>query len=217
MLTALNNLVPTKPSGDQRVRIHHISWAGYCQVLAGLGNNRKTRLIFDQGTLEITMPSEQHEQAQIYISLFIRIWVLMSELKLKTIGSTTLNRFDLQRGAEPDNAFYIQNQAKVAGKYIDLAVDPPPDLVVEVDITHTDIDKNSFYASLGVPEFWRFNGEKLVIYQRQEAAYQAVDQSPTFPLMQKEDFYQFLDRCQQDEIAAELSLRQLIQSRREGA
>lgn len=81
-----------------------------------------------------------------------------------------------------------------------------------MDITHTDINKNRLYASLGVPEFWRYNGEILTIYCLQGGSYQEVAVSPTFPLMQKEDLYQFLKRCQEDEVDAEMSLRQQIQS-----
>ncbi len=57
------------------------------------------------------------------------------------------------------------NQAKVLGKRINLTEDPPPDLVVEVDITHTDINKLALYARLGVPELWRFNGQIWRIYR----------------------------------------------------
>ncbi|MEL7332880.1 MAG: Uma2 family endonuclease, partial [Cyanobacteria bacterium J06560_2] len=90
--------------------------------------------------------------------------VLEMGLKLKSMGSTTLDREDLDRGAEPDKAYYIQNQSLVAGRTVNLQADPPPDLVVEVDMTHTDIDKNRLYAAMGVPEFWRFDGHNLRIY-----------------------------------------------------
>jgi Putative restriction endonuclease len=66
----------------------------------------------------------------------------------------------------------------VAGRNVDFAIDPPPDLIVEVDITHTDILKNQFYAQLTVPEFWRFNGQVLRIYQLQQGEYVEVDRSP---------------------------------------
>lgn len=75
-----------------------------------------------------------------------------------TLGTTTLNRPDIEKGAEPDNCFYIQNQPQVAGKKIDLIQGPPPDLIVEVDITQTDINKLSLYASMGSLEFWRYDG-----------------------------------------------------------
>ena len=59
----------------------------------------------------------------------------------KSMGSTTLDREALDRSAEPDNAYYIKNQPLVTGRDVDLDQDPPPGLIVEVDITHTDIAK----------------------------------------------------------------------------
>lgn len=103
--------------------------------------------------------------------------------------------------------YYIQNQSQVAGRPINLETDPPPDLVVEVDINHTDIDKNALYAAMGVPEFWRFNGKVWCIYQLANGAYAERDRSPTFPIISKDDLYQFLTTCQQDEVEAELNLR----------
>ena len=94
--------------------------------------------------------------------------------------------------------------------------DPPPDLVVEVDITHTDINKNKLYASMGVPEFWRYNGRELKIYAlqgaNQEASYVECDRSPTFPWMQKEYLYNFLAEAELDEIAAEVKFRAFVKA-----
>ena len=75
--------------------------------------------------LEISMPLEDHEQASEQIGLLIRILVVEMELKLKSMRSTTLEREDLDRGAEPDNAYYIQHQSLVAGRTVDLNTDPP--------------------------------------------------------------------------------------------
>ncbi|WP_263970661.1 Uma2 family endonuclease [Leptolyngbya sp. KIOST-1] len=90
--------------------------------------------------------------------------------------------------------------------------DPPPDLVVEVDITHTDIAKNQFYASLGVPEFWRFNGRVWRVYGLQEGVYGEVELSPTFPQVPKDRLYEFLATAKDDEIAAVQDLRAWWQS-----
>lgn len=197
---------------EQRVVFHNISWQAYEQILAALGESRSSRLTYDQGTLEITMPLEEHESAVRWIELFIRILVVELGLKIKTMGSTTLNRPDLQKGAEPDNCYYIHNQPLVAGKKVDLNTDPPPDLIAEVDITHTDINKLNLYAIMGVPEFWRYNGQILRIYQLQERQYIEVENSPTFDLAIKEWLYQFLQECQVDEVQAEKSFRAWVQS-----
>lgn len=210
-ITKPNPVAPEITPAEQRVVFHNLSWKSYQQILNALGDNRSSRLIYDQGTLEITMPLEEHESASRLIELFIRILVVELNLKIKTMGSTTLNRPDLQRSAEPDNCFYIQNQPLVAGKKVDLNTDPPPDLIVEVDITHSDIDKLNFYASMGVREFWGYHGQILRIYQLQAQEYQEVENSPTFPVVIKERLYQFLQDCQIDEVQAEKAFRAWVQ------
>ncbi len=200
-------IAPPLLIGEKRVVLRNITWQGYQQLLKILGDNRAATLIFDRGTLEITMPLEQHEFSARLIELLIRILVVELGFKIKTMGSTTLDRSDLNRGAEPDNAYYIQNQPLVAGRTVDLAADPPPDLVVEVDITHTDIDKPALYASMGVPEFWRYNGREWRIYQLENSEYLEVSASPTFPILPKSKLYEFLAAAQLDEVEAEVNFR----------
>jgi Uma2 family endonuclease len=197
-------------SGEKRVTLRGITWQGYQDILRSLPQTRSARLTYDDGTLEITVPSELHEFSGRLIGLFIRILVVEMGLKLKTMGSTTLDRPDLNRGAEPDNAYYIQNQPQVAGREVDLKKDPPPDLVVEVDITSTDLDKNRLYANMGVPEFWRFDGRTWKILQLEGMEYKEVPQSSTFPGVEKEDLYRFLEQAQIDEVEAELNFRQWV-------
>ena len=193
--------------GEQRVILRGLSWDGYLQILNALPQSRGSRLTYDDGILEITVPLELHEFSGRLIERFIWTLVELMGLKIKTMGSTTMNYPNLKKGAEPDNAYYIQNQPLVKGREVDFSQDPPPDLVVEVDITHTDIAKNQFYASLGVPEFWRFNGKVWRIYQLQEKVYVEVEVSPTFPQVPKERLYTFLEQAKQDEIDAVRDLR----------
>ncbi|MBE9062731.1 Uma2 family endonuclease [cf. Phormidesmis sp. LEGE 11477] len=208
---------PVKPprvaSGENRVALRGLTWAQYQQILDALPQTRASRLTYSLGTLEITMPLEDHEQASEFIAAFIKIVARGLNLKWKTMGSTTLDREDLNRGSEPDKAFYIQKWGKVAGHSVDLKRDPPADLVVAVDITHTDIDKNRLYAAMGVPELWRFDGHFLRIYVLENNAYLEVEQSPVFPVVEKQALYNFLDHAKQDESEAEDRLRDWIQQR----
>jgi Uma2 family endonuclease len=203
-------IAPPLLIGEQRVVLRNITWHGYQQILEILGNKRAARLTFDRGTLEITKPLQEHEFSRCLIECFIWILVVELGLKIKTMGSTTLNRSDLLRGAEPDNAYYIQNQPLVAGRTVNIETDPPPDLVVEVDITHTDIDKLDLYASMGVPEFWRYNGREWRIYQLENGEYLEVPASPTFPILPKEKLYEFLAAAQLDEVEAEVNFRNWV-------
>jgi Uma2 family endonuclease len=198
--------------GEQRVVLRGLSWDGYLQILNALPQSRAARLTYDDGVLEITVPLELHEFSGRLIECFVRVMVELMGLKIKTMGSTTMNYPGFKKSAEPDNAYYIQNQPLVKGRNVDFSQDPPPDLVVEVDITHTDIAKNQFYATLGVPEFWRFNGKVWRIYQLQEQVYVEVEISPTFPQVPKERLYTFLEQAQEDEIDAVRDLRSWWQS-----
>lgn len=191
-----------QPMGEQRVAFHNLSWEDYLQIFQALPQDRHSRLSFSNGTLEITVPLEDHEFALRLIELFIRLLVLEMGLDMKTMGSTTMNRQDVKKGAEPDCAYYIQHQPQVAGRKVNFDQDPPPDLIVEVDITSTDINKNQLYAAMGVPEFWRYNGEILRIFTLKNGEYEECEISPLFPIVQKEDLYRFLAEAIQSEMKA---------------
>ncbi|NEQ95829.1 MAG: Uma2 family endonuclease [Cyanothece sp. SIO2G6] len=201
--------VPAKAApglAEKRVSLP-ITWDGFETIWDVLGNNRAAQLTYYNGILEIMTPLEPHENASGLIGQFIEIATEEFNLTIKTMGSTRLNRSPLAN-AEPDQGYYIANEPRVRGKQVNLNIDPPPDLVVEVDITNTDIDKNSLYAALGIPEFWRYDGQTLRIYQLQNSKYKEVSVSPTFPNMPKEQLYSFLRDCAQNgETAAKRNLR----------
>jgi Uma2 family endonuclease len=207
-----------QPVGEKRLLFRSLDWQRYKTLRETLCRdrgaspleNRNIRFTYLNGKLEVTMPLEIHEFSARLIELFIRILVVEFGMKVKTMGSTTLDREALEHSAEPDNAYYIQNQAIVAGRDVDLDQDPPPDLIVEVDITHTDIDKLALYAAMGVPEFWRYNGEVWRIYRLRSDQYQEVEVSPTFSQVPKTKLYEFLATARQDEVEAELALREWL-------
>ena len=201
---------PPKPVGEKRIVFRDLEWSAFKQIQHLLTERTHALFTYDNGVLEITMPLESHERFARLIERFI--WILAGEmgLDLKTMGSTTLDREDLLKSAEPDNGYYIQNFELVADHTIDLSVDPAPDLVVEVDITNTDIKKNALYASLGVPEFWRFNGREWNILCLQGDQYIEQDRSPTFPFVQKTDLYESLKAALIREMSAEAKLRKWV-------
>jgi Uma2 family endonuclease len=204
---------PPKPIGEKRLTFHNLSWPAFKQIRSLLSATSRARFSYDNGSLEITKSFEYHERSARLMEHFIRVLVMELGLKMKTMGSTTLDREDLLKSAEPDNGYYIQNYETVADHEINLDRDPAPDLIVEVDITHTDLNKNSLYASLAVPEFWRFNGKIWRILQLLDGNYVEVDCSPTFPIVSKQDLYDFLEVALRDEILAESEFRQLIRQR----
>ena len=198
---------------EQRLTLNNVTWETYEKILAAFGEHRAVRLTYDEGVLEFMVPMEAHESPKDLIGVFIRTLAFECGYNIKGLASTTLKREELLKGAEPDQCYYIQNEPLVRGRTVDLGQDPPPDLVVEVDISHSDIDKNALYAQIGIPEFWRYDGKHLRIYQLQQAHYQIVPVSPTFPWVPVERLYQFLQRCKKaGETPAYQELRKWIQT-----
>jgi Uma2 family endonuclease len=139
-------------------------------------------MAYDQGTLEIMAPSFKHEQAADLLADVVKAVAEARSLDVLPAGSTTFKRRDVERGFEPDASFYLQHVADVRGRArIDLAIDPPPDVIIEIDLTHPSLDKFPIYASLGVPEVWRYDGQQLHIYRRVEDAYIEEPASAALP------------------------------------
>ncbi len=178
---------------EQRIVLRNVSWLTYERLLADLGDSSSPRLTYDRGTLEIMGPSEDHEEANRALASLLDVIIEELDIDARTLGSTTFRREDLDRGFEPDSCFYIQNVARVKGKRkIDLTQDPPPDLVIEVDISSSSLDKLAIYAHLGVPETWRFDGETLTIHRLSAGGYTKSKSSLAFPFLSAARLTQFL-------------------------
>ncbi|NBD33977.1 MAG: Uma2 family endonuclease [Cyanobacteria bacterium] len=177
MLLELNRWVI--PPGHQAL-IENISWSELEQILEELGEARSRRISYSDGILEIMTPLAEHEDDKALISDFVRI--ILEELgqEYRNLGSITLKREDMGQAVEPDECFYIQNEASVRGKKrIDLNTMPPPDLVIEIDITNRT--RFNHYERLGVLELWRYDGSSLEINILQSGKYILSKQSLQFP------------------------------------
>ena len=173
----LNQLIV--PPGN-KVRLQNVSWEMYEAILDELGEGYAVRLAYYKEILEIRMPLPKHEKAKSLIGYLVN--VLLEELNVdcEVLGSTTFKRQDMQTGVEPDDCFYIENQAAVRGKdRLDLTVYPPPDLAIEID--NSSQTSLNCYEALGVPELWRYDGEVLKIYLLKEGKYTESSISQNFP------------------------------------
>ena len=167
-----------KSPAEQRVVLHNIAWETYERLLADNENNSAPRFAYDRGELEIMSPSPEHEKFNRRIAQLVLAVAEEMGVEAEDLGSATFRREDLERGFEPDSCFYIQNEEEVRGKArIDLAVDPPPDLVIEIDITSPSLNKLPIYAQMGVPEVWRYDGERMTILVLEGPEYVAKNES----------------------------------------
>ncbi|MBW4574682.1 MAG: Uma2 family endonuclease [Aphanothece sp. CMT-3BRIN-NPC111] len=179
---------------EVRVVLTGVSWQTFKALLADVGEDRAYRLAYNQGKLEIMVPYEQHEEPKVLIGSFVEALVDELGIEIRHLGSLTLEREELTRAVEPDTCFYIQNERLVRGKEINLRNDPPPDLVVEVDYTNRSLDKFEIYASLRVPEFWRYEKQRLYVYQLVGEKYELCAESLAFPFLPISEIPGFIEQ-----------------------
>ena len=164
---------------EEIIRLSGISWKTYETLLEEL-SDRRLRLTYNRGNLEIMAPSPEHELNKRVLGRFIETIAEELEVNIYPLGSTTFKQPKLI-GVEPDECFYIRNIAAVQGKRrLNMAEDPAPDLIVEIDITSSSQNRLQVYADLGVAEVWIYNGESLVIQQLQNGTYIATQTSQFF-------------------------------------
>lgn len=178
----------------QTTILHDIDWQQFEAILEDLGDNRASRIAYFDGVLEIRMPLPEHERTKVIISNLLVILLEELDWEWESLGSSTFKTKSMKAGIEPDDCFYIKNYAAMIGKKrLDMSIDPPPDIAIEVDLTsNTQI---SAYEALAVAEIWRYANGKLSIRLLREGKYveSLVSLSfPDFPVI--DGISQFLER-----------------------
>ena len=177
MQVALEKIV-VKPG--QQLLLQDISWSDFEEILSDLGEHRGSRISYSNGALEIMVPLPEHEKHKELISEIVRFLLDYREIDFESLASTTFKSKQMNQALEADACFYIQNHQAVIGKdRLDLTVDPPPDLAIEIDITNRTRFNN--YLLLKVPELWRYSRQGLKIYLLQDGQYVESPSSPNFP------------------------------------
>lgn len=179
MLLELRQL--SVPPG-QRVLLHDVSWQELESILEELGEHRAARIAYENGTLEIMTPLPEHEDDKEIVGDLVKALLEELDIEFRSLGSTTFKNQAMAKGIEPDQCFYIENEAAIRGKKrLALTLDPPPDLGLEIDVTSRT--HPSIYEALKVPELWRFEQGKLQISVLREGKYVESEDSPNFPGM----------------------------------
>lgn len=170
-----------------------VAWDTYVQLLEELGDDRSVRLTFNRGVLEITSPKRLHEQITRLVDMVVTLLAFELGLNVDNCGAMTLRVASAQRGGEPDSCFYIANEAAVRGvEEIDLQVHPPPDVVLEVDITSPSLDKFGLYLAARVPEVWRYDGAHMSFHVLAAEGYETASHSFCFPHLTAEMLERYL-------------------------
>lgn len=162
-------------SDDQLVRLK-VSWSAYEALVEALDDNSHAQLTYDGTILEIMSPGSTHEFLANLISDMLAILRLEWSVALTNLGSATFKTEP--RGFEADTTYYLNAKGRVRDiSKIDLAIDPPPDLLIEIDIASSSRNRFVTYASIGVPEVWRYDPDGFSISALVRGQYVRIDQS----------------------------------------
>jgi Uma2 family endonuclease len=177
----------------QHIVLEDASWELYERLLRDIGD-RPIRITHDQGKLEMMSPLPERERPKKIIGRMIEAMSVELGMEVASLGSTTFRRRDKARGLEPDECYYFKHERQMRGRRrLNLKKDPPPELVVEIDITHRSIEREPIYAVLGVPEIWRWDGMQLqCLLLASDGAYHVRARSLAFPALAPADLTRFI-------------------------
>ncbi|MGH9854695.1 MAG: Uma2 family endonuclease [Blastocatellia bacterium] len=216
MITATSNyynVVSQMPEGEVRV-FHHVTWDEYEELLEEVGEAHGLRISYNDGTLKVMSLSPEHEQYVSFINSLVTHIRLRFRMNIRFFGSATMRKKKKSKGNEPDACFYVQTAAALGKRIkLDFTVDPPPDVVVEVDIHHDSTDNYPIYAALGVPEIWRYDGFETTIYHLQENNYVEAAASNALTMITSAILTEYLTRVREEgEFAAIIAFDEWLQS-----
>jgi Uma2 family endonuclease len=175
--------------------MRNIDWRQYRAIADAIGETH-VRLTYDRGALEFMTLSHGHERRKELLGRLLGVLTEELDMPCQSGGSTTFNREDLKRGIEPDQCYYLEHEALVRGKEeIDLGVDPPPDLAIEIEVSRSALNRMDIYAALRVPEVWRFDGTHLHVHLlNDQGEYDEAERSRHFPFLPIAELEGFLQR-----------------------
>ena len=208
------DIIERLPAGAL-LRLQDVDWDDYEHLLTQMDDWPGHRLSYDRGRLDVMSPKREHEFYKKFVGRIVDIIGEEYGLEIEPAGSTTLKLKALAKGVEPDESFYVQNAARVIGlRDLNLDTDPPPDVVVEIDMTNESLDKFAIYAALGVPEIWRYDGRRTHFYKLAGEGYEVSQNSLAFPDISAQDLTQYLEQSKSEGQTASLNaFRQMIRSR----
>jgi len=166
---------------ETRMVLEGVEWETYV-ALSDQRHGSVPRMTYDNGVLEMMSPKREHESVGRLIGRLIETYSEVKNIEIISVGSVTVKRSDLSKAFEADESYYVRNAERLLSKKdLDFSIDPPPDLVVEVEITSSAIKKMQLFAAMGVPEVWRHDGHRLQMFELVDGSYLQIPSSFQLP------------------------------------
>lgn len=183
-----------KEESETRIVLENVSW----EIFVALADERRgsvPRLSYNEGVLEMISPKRKHENISCLLGRMIEAYSEIRGIEILSVASVTVKRSDLKKAYEADESYYVTNIDKVLAKEeLDFEVDPPPDLVIEVELTSSAIDKLELFAAMQVREVWRHDGTSVQFYRLSNGRYECIAESTELPGLSSDLINRYLDQ-----------------------
>ncbi len=208
-----HELVTMLPAGTE-ITFHNVAWDQYEELLDQVGEASGLRISYNDGKLKVMSLSSEHEKYVLFINCLVAQIRVSLRINILFFGSATMRKRKNTKGNEPDACFYVQTANVIGNRiHLDFAVDPPPDVVVEVDIHHRSDENDPIYAALGVSEIWRYDERRLTILHLQHDEYVQAETSLALPMLTAQILTEYLTQMRQEgEFTAILAFDEWLQS-----
>ena len=193
----LAGVTPIKPKV-----LYGVSWDEYMDLVEETFNETNLKMSFNRGVLKIMGQGFAHENISRFIEKLVTIVGLVLNQNIVSSGSMSLISHKFRKGADPDESYYIQNAhlASFKNELYDDETDTPPDVVVEIDKSHSSDEKFEIYAAFGIREFWLYTDERLRIFSLTDTGeYLLAEKSSALPVLSGEILTEFINRGQKEE------------------
>ena len=201
-----------REESETRMVLENVSWETFV-ALADERRGSVPRMTYCDGVLEMMSPKRKHENLGCLMGRMIEAYSEIKGIEILSVASVTVKRSDLKKAYEADESYYVTNIDRVLAKEeLDFEVDPTPDLVIEVELTSSAIDKLELFAAMQVREVWRHDGTSVQFYRLSGNRYEFIPESAELPGLSSDRINRFLDqRLQVGETTWILAFRSEIQ------
>ena len=181
-------------ASETRMVLENVSWETFV-ALADERRGSVPRMAYSEGVLEMMSPKRKHENLSCLIGRMIEAYSEIKGIEISSVASVTVKRSDLKKAYEAGESYYVTNLDQVLAKEeLDFEVDPAPDLVVEVELTSSAIDKMELFAAMQVREVWRHDGKNVQFYRWVNGRYESILTSVELPGLDAVLINRFLER-----------------------
>ena len=206
--------VSARQGAEQHLVLHNVTWASYLAIGQLFADRPALRLTYNRGTLEFMTTSPRHECYKHWLGRFLETVAEELNKPIAPAGSMTFQREDLERGFEPDNCYWVENEKTMRGKLTwEPVTDPAPDLMIEIEVSRSALPRMRIFASFRVGEVWCYDGEELRIYLLQpDGTYERSERSLAFPSFPVQELIRFFPTDTTDYLSAVAAVRAWVRS-----